>query len=109
MSRVYQEYMDGGLKTRDRANCKGQLALSVHDERRFGSISRSQRSQLLARITTQFNDGACRTVSKRTVQCSLHSMGTGSRRRQREPLLNFRLQTARHSWAREHRYWSVED
>ncbi|GFS68402.1 uncharacterized protein TNCV_3000781 [Trichonephila clavipes] len=28
-ARVYQEYMDGGQKTNDRANCKGQLALTV--------------------------------------------------------------------------------
>ncbi|GFT32477.1 uncharacterized protein TNCV_4484741 [Trichonephila clavipes] len=27
MSRLYQEYMDGGQKTSNRANCKGQLAL----------------------------------------------------------------------------------
>ncbi|GFS97505.1 HTH_Tnp_Tc3_2 domain-containing protein [Trichonephila clavipes] len=101
--------MDGGLKTRDRANCKGQLALSVHGERRFRRIARSQRRQLLAQITTQFNDGVSHTVSKRTVQCSLHCMGTGSRRPQREPLLNARLQAARHSRVREHRYWSVED
>ncbi|GFV52881.1 uncharacterized protein TNCV_2875491 [Trichonephila clavipes] len=29
VSRVYQEYMDGGQKTSDRANCKGQLALTM--------------------------------------------------------------------------------
>ncbi|GFT63767.1 uncharacterized protein TNCV_423841 [Trichonephila clavipes] len=60
--------MEGGLKTRDRANCKGKSALSVRCERRFRRIACSQRSQLLAQITTQFNDCASRTVSKRTVQ-----------------------------------------
>ncbi|GFV34939.1 hypothetical protein TNCV_3482341 [Trichonephila clavipes] len=58
--------MDGGLKTRDRANCKGQSALPV-----------------------------CVVVP--------------SCRPPRELLLNARLQAARLSWAREHRYWSVED
>ncbi|GBO01234.1 hypothetical protein AVEN_83354-1 [Araneus ventricosus] len=28
VSRVYREYTDGGNKTSDRANCKGQLALN---------------------------------------------------------------------------------
>ncbi|GFT42132.1 transposable element Tcb2 transposase [Trichonephila clavipes] len=31
ISRVYQEYLDGGQKTSDQANCKGQLALTVLD------------------------------------------------------------------------------
>ncbi|GFT22520.1 HTH_Tnp_Tc3_2 domain-containing protein [Trichonephila clavipes] len=34
VSRVYQEYMDGGQKTSDRANCKGYLTFTV---RSFGS------------------------------------------------------------------------
>ncbi|GFV70627.1 hypothetical protein TNCV_3842081 [Trichonephila clavipes] len=37
-------YMDGGLKTSDRANCKGQLALTVRGERRLRRIVRSQRN-----------------------------------------------------------------
>ncbi|GFX07701.1 HTH_Tnp_Tc3_2 domain-containing protein [Trichonephila clavipes] len=44
MSRVYQEYMDGGQKTSDRANYKRQLALTVRRERWFKHIVRSQRS-----------------------------------------------------------------
>ncbi|GFU05476.1 uncharacterized protein TNCV_3291181 [Trichonephila clavipes] len=86
--------MNGELKTRDRANCKGQLALSVRGERRFRRIARSQRSQLLAQVATQFNDGASRTVSKWTVQYSLHCMGTGSCRPPENhcSILAFRLQ-----------------
>ncbi|GFX77285.1 uncharacterized protein TNCV_5064141 [Trichonephila clavipes] len=42
VSRVYQEYMDGGQKTSDRANCKGQLALTVRGDRRLRRIVRSQ-------------------------------------------------------------------
>lgn len=109
VSRVYQEYMDGGKKTSDRANCKGQLALTVRGERRLRRIVRSQRSQTLAQITTQLNDGASRTVSKRTVQRSLHRMGFGSRRPTRVPLLYTCHRAARLAWAREHRDWSVED
>ncbi|GFU82637.1 putative transposable element [Trichonephila clavipes] len=67
-------------KTSDRANCKGQLALTVIGERRLRRIVCRQRSQTLAQITTQLNDGVIRTVSKWTVQCSLHRMGFGSRR-----------------------------
>ncbi|GFU37233.1 uncharacterized protein TNCV_4272341 [Trichonephila clavipes] len=62
VSRVCQECMDGGQKkTSDRAHCKGQLALTVRCERRLRRIVRSQRSQILAQITTQLNDGASRT------------------------------------------------
>ncbi|GFY27649.1 HTH_Tnp_Tc3_2 domain-containing protein [Trichonephila clavipes] len=79
VARVYQEYMDGGQKTRDWANYKGILALTVRGERRIRRIVRSQRRQTLAQITTQLNDGANRTISKWNVQRSFHRMGFGSR------------------------------
>ncbi|GFV14184.1 HTH_Tnp_Tc3_2 domain-containing protein [Trichonephila clavipes] len=63
----------------------------------------------LAQITTQFNDGASRTVSKRTVQRSLHRVSFGSRPPTRVPLLNACHRTPRLALAREHRYWSEED
>ncbi|GFX08307.1 uncharacterized protein TNCV_3267961 [Trichonephila clavipes] len=75
VSRVYPEYMDGGQKTSDWINCKGQLALTARGERQLRGIVCSQRSQTLAQITTQLNDGASRTLSKQTVQHSLHHMG----------------------------------
>ncbi|GFY15780.1 HTH_Tnp_Tc3_2 domain-containing protein [Trichonephila clavipes] len=96
-------------KKSDRANCKGQLALTVWGERRLRRILCSQRNQTLALITTQLNDGASRIFSKRTVQCSLHRMDFGSHRSTRVPLLNARHRAARLTWAREHRDWSVVD
>ncbi|GFV21080.1 hypothetical protein TNCV_1568761 [Trichonephila clavipes] len=54
--------MDGGQKTSDRANCKGQLVFTGRGERRLRRIVRSLRSQKLAQITTQLNDGASPTV-----------------------------------------------
>ncbi|GFV64349.1 HTH_Tnp_Tc3_2 domain-containing protein [Trichonephila clavipes] len=59
--RVYQEYMNDGRKTNDRANCKGQLALTVGDERWLKRIVRCQRRQTLAQITTQLNDDVSRS------------------------------------------------
>ncbi|GFY10409.1 transposable element Tc1 transposase [Trichonephila clavipes] len=100
--------MDGGQKTSDRANCKGELALTVIGKRRLRHNVRSQRSQTLAQITIQLNDGASRTVSKRNVQRSLHRLGFGSHRQTKVPLLNARHRTARLVCAREHRDWSVE-
>ncbi|GFS71277.1 HTH_Tnp_Tc3_2 domain-containing protein [Trichonephila clavipes] len=96
-------------KTSDWANCKGQLALTVRDERRLRHIVHSQRSQTLAQITTQSNDRAIRTVSKRAVERSLHRMGFGSSRSTRVPLLNAHHRAACLAWARDHRDWSVED
>ncbi|GFU38329.1 hypothetical protein TNCV_2433221 [Trichonephila clavipes] len=43
VSRVYQEYMDGGQKTRDKANFTEQLALKERDERRLRRIVLNQR------------------------------------------------------------------
>ncbi|GFS83383.1 transposable element Tc1 transposase [Trichonephila clavipes] len=59
--------------------------------------------------TPQLNDGASRTVSKRTVKRSLHRVGYGSRRPTRVPLLNVRHRAACLAWARKHSDWSVED
>ncbi|GFW67449.1 HTH_Tnp_Tc3_2 domain-containing protein [Trichonephila clavipes] len=95
VSGVYQEYMDGGQKNSDWANCKGQLAWTVRDERRLSRIVRSQRSQTLAQITTQLNDGTSSTISKGTVQRSLHRIGFRSHRPTRILLLNARHQAAR--------------
>ncbi|GBM09781.1 hypothetical protein AVEN_101819-1 [Araneus ventricosus] len=107
--RQYSEYTVNTLKMEknsDRANCKGQLALNKRGAR---LLSRIVRSQTLAQITTQPNQGASRTVSKRTVQRSFHRMGFGSRRPMRVPLLNTRHRAARLAWAREHREWTLED
>ncbi|GFS78679.1 transposable element Tc1 transposase [Trichonephila clavipes] len=81
VSRVNQEYIDGGLKTSDRGNCKGQFALTVHGERR---LRRIERSQTLTQITTH-------------------------RRPTRVPWLNARHRVARLAWAKEHSDWSIED
>ncbi|GFV62416.1 HTH_Tnp_Tc3_2 domain-containing protein [Trichonephila clavipes] len=95
VSRLYQEYINGGQKTNDRTNCKGQLDLTVRGERRLRRIARRQRSQTLAQITTQLNDGASRRVSKWIVQRSLPRIGFISRRPTRVPLLNARHRAAR--------------
>ncbi|GFX79352.1 HTH_Tnp_Tc3_2 domain-containing protein [Trichonephila clavipes] len=62
-----------------------------------------------AQITTQLKDGASRTVSKRTEQCSLHRMGFESRGPTIVPLLNARHRAAHLPWARDHRDWSMKD
>ncbi|GFU87837.1 HTH_Tnp_Tc3_2 domain-containing protein [Trichonephila clavipes] len=59
-------------KTSDRTNCKGQSVLTVHGERQLRRILRTQGSQAFAQITTQLKDSARRSVSKWTVQRSLH-------------------------------------
>ncbi|GFT49446.1 elongation factor 2 [Trichonephila clavipes] len=64
--------------------------------------------QTLTQSITQLNNGASRTVSKHTVQRSLHRMGFESHRPKRVPLLNARYRAARLAWARKHRDWSVE-
>ncbi|GFV40360.1 uncharacterized protein TNCV_4092241 [Trichonephila clavipes] len=63
--------MNGEQKTSDRANCKAQLALTVRGESRLMRIECVQRSQTLGQITTQLNNGASRTTSKRAVERSL--------------------------------------
>ncbi|GFW66664.1 HTH_Tnp_Tc3_2 domain-containing protein [Trichonephila clavipes] len=109
VSRVCQEYMDGGQKISDRVNCKEQLALAKRGERRLRLIVPSQRRQTLAPITTQLNDGVNRTVSKRTGQHSLHRIGFGSHRPTTVPLVNARHRAACFTWAREHRDWNGDE
>ncbi|GFX60089.1 HTH_Tnp_Tc3_2 domain-containing protein [Trichonephila clavipes] len=101
--------MEAGQNTSDRANCKGHLALALRGERRLRRIVRSQRSQTLAQITTQLNEGVSCTVSKQTVQHSLHRMGFRSHRPMSVSLLNYRHRAASLARAREHRNWSVVD
>ncbi|GFV67738.1 HTH_Tnp_Tc3_2 domain-containing protein [Trichonephila clavipes] len=98
-----------GQKPSDRANCKGQLALTRRGERRLRRIVQSQRSQTLAHITSQVKDDASCAVSKRPVQYLLHRMGFRSRRPTKVLLLNARHRAARLAWTRELRDWSVQD
>ncbi|GFT97132.1 HTH_Tnp_Tc3_2 domain-containing protein [Trichonephila clavipes] len=98
--------MNDRRKISDRANFKGQLALALRGKRWLRRIVPSQRSQILAQITTQLNDGASRTVSKWTVQYSLHRMGFGSNQPMKISLLNDRHHVG---CAREQKDWNVED
>ncbi|GFT92654.1 HTH_Tnp_Tc3_2 domain-containing protein [Trichonephila clavipes] len=100
--------MVGGQKTSDWAPFKGQLALAERGERCFKCIVRSQRSQTLAQITTQLEDGARSIVRKRTVKRLLHRMSFGSRRPTKVPFLIAHHRAARLVWE-EHIDWSVED
>ncbi|GFY21309.1 HTH_Tnp_Tc3_2 domain-containing protein [Trichonephila clavipes] len=75
----------------------------MRGERRLRRIILCQRSQTLAQITPQLNDGASRTVSKWTVQHLHHRMGFGSRRPTRVPLFKARYRAARLAWKRERR------
>ncbi|GFT95426.1 hypothetical protein TNCV_3326891 [Trichonephila clavipes] len=54
--------MDNGQKTSDRANCKGQLILTLRGERRLRRVVCRQQSQTLAQITTQLNEDACHST-----------------------------------------------
>ncbi|GBM30372.1 hypothetical protein AVEN_21486-1 [Araneus ventricosus] len=76
--------------------------------RRLSRIVRSQRSQTLAQITKQLNQGASRTISKRTVQRSFHRMGFGNRRPTGVPLLKVLHRAACLAWPREDREWTLE-
>ncbi|GFX98814.1 HTH_Tnp_Tc3_2 domain-containing protein [Trichonephila clavipes] len=84
--------------------CSELVGIAMRGERRLRRIVRSQRSQTLAQIITQLNDGVSRTVQR-----SLHPMGSRSRQPTRVPLFNAYHRVARLAWAREHRDWSVKD
>ncbi|GFU72086.1 HTH_Tnp_Tc3_2 domain-containing protein [Trichonephila clavipes] len=61
--------------------------------------------QIVSQITTQLNDGACRTLSKRTVQRSIQEPST-----YKSTIVQCSPSGYTHlAWAREHRDWSVED
>ncbi|GFX22561.1 hypothetical protein TNCV_2784961 [Trichonephila clavipes] len=85
--RQCQEYIKNtwlvdNKKTSDRANCKGQLALTMCGER-------------LLRLSVR------RQQSKWIVQHSLHRMSFGSRRLTRVPLFNALQRASRLVWARQ--------
>ncbi|GFW15917.1 uncharacterized protein TNCV_4431901 [Trichonephila clavipes] len=66
-----QVYINDGQKTSDRGNCKEQLALTVRGEKRLRRLVHTQRSQTLAQITSQSNDGVNSTVGKRNARFTL--------------------------------------
>ncbi|GFW62414.1 HTH_Tnp_Tc3_2 domain-containing protein [Trichonephila clavipes] len=71
---------------------------------------RMPKAQSLSSTYSQITiNGTSLTVSKMTVQHSLHRMGFGSRRPTRVPFLYAHHRSARLVWARVYTDWSVED
>ncbi|GFW04684.1 hypothetical protein TNCV_3897361 [Trichonephila clavipes] len=63
-SRVYQEYMDGGQKTSDSANCKGQLALTVYGVQSVNGL-----------CNARFTFWVLEAVDLREYHCSMLAIG----------------------------------
>lgn len=100
-------------KTCNRINCKGQLILYKRGSWLSEFIIHSQRNQTFHQNKIQWNKNNSRTVSKRTVQHSLHHMELGTSRSTNRPtwspLLNARHWTVSLAWARKHKILTIEE
>ncbi len=88
VSRVCHEYLISGITSHHGLRSKRPRALNDRDQRRVRRVVRGNRLVTLHEMTAEINVGCTMDVSVRTVQRNLVSMGYGSRRPTRVPLLN---------------------
>src|SRR6516162_8647292 len=60
-------------------------ALSERDKRQLGRIVRQNRKQAVEEITEHFNEGLTISISSRTIQRTLHTMGFYGRTGRKKP------------------------
>lgn len=108
VSRVCREYGISGITSHHGQRSGRPPALNDRDRRRLCRIVNVNRHATLRQITAGINVGRTRDVSDRTVRRNLSSLGYGSRRPTRVPLLTARHRLQRLSWAREHIGWSLD-
>jgi transposase len=101
VSCVCREYLVEGTSTHRGQRSGRPQVLNDRDQRRLARIDCGNRQATLAEITSTFNAGGTRPISSRSVQRSLASMGYGSRRPTRVPLLTARHRTKQITWACE--------
>ncbi|GFW96921.1 HTH_Tnp_Tc3_2 domain-containing protein [Trichonephila clavipes] len=82
--------------------------MQERDQRRLTNIIKRDRRAILPQIAADINAGPSTSVTVRTIQRNIISMGFRSRRPTRVPLLTARHKVLRLAWARQHRHWTVD-
>lgn len=83
-------------------------ALSERDKRQLGRIVRQNRKQAVEEISEQFNQGLTISVSSRTVQRTLHTMGYYGRTGRKKPLVSEVNRKKRLFWCYDKKNWQDE-
>lgn len=109
VSRVCREYLISGITTHHGQRSGRPRALNERDQRQVRRIISSNRQVTLREMTAEINVSRTTNVCVRTVQRNVTSMGYGSRRPTRVPLLDARHRLQRLSWARDHIGWTLDD
>ena len=83
-------------------------ALSERDKRQLGRIVRQNRKQAVEKIAEQFNQSLTISVSTKTVQRSLHSMGYYGCTGRKKPLVSEVNRKKRLFWCHDKKNWQDE-
>ena len=83
-------------------------ALSERDKRQLGRIVRQNRKQAVEKIAEQFNQSLTISVSTKTVQRSLHSMGYYGRTGRKKPLVSEVNKKKCLFWCHDKKNWQDE-
>lgn len=92
-----------------RQHCQLRQAVDWFGLRHLSRIVKANRWATLPKLTSTFSAGTYVNVKIRTVQCSLRSIGFGSRQGSRFPLPTQRRRAVRIFWARKHRNLTAND
>uniref|UniRef100_A0A8C5M1K7 Transposase n=1 Tax=Leptobrachium leishanense TaxID=445787 RepID=A0A8C5M1K7_9ANUR len=90
------------------ANCGRQRLVNVRAERRVARLVQDNRMATVHQITADLNQGSSQMISERAIRRTLHSMGYGSRRPVRTPLLSAVNKIKLLQFAQKHKDWTVE-
>lgn len=108
--RIIKKFKETG-ETKDKARTGRPRKTTERDDRILKRISLNNRHLTSPDLLVEWNSKAGlqeNSVSTRTVRRRLHSVGLKGRRARKKPLLTNFQRRRRLDWAKEHRFWTVE-
>lgn len=104
---VIKKYNEQGLTTTALRSGRPKI-LSERDNRHLVKIAKENRSNTLEELTDNFNTSMAISVSKRTVQRTLHKEGYSGHAAKKKPFISEKNRKKRYGWCRMRKNWTTK-
>lgn len=104
---VLKKYNEQGLTSTTPRSGRPKI-LTERDNRHLIKLVKENRGNTLEEITENFNTKMSISVSKRTVQRTLHKKGYSGHAAKKKPLVSEKNRKKRYGWCRIHKNWTTE-
>jgi|1186.fasta_scaffold111665_1 transposase len=104
---IIKKYNEQGLTSAASRSGRPKI-LTERDNRHLIKVVKDNRKDTLEEITEKFNTGMKISVSKRTVQRTLHEKGYSGHAAKKKPLISEKNRKKRYGWCRMRKNWITE-